>query len=492
MSRSLEPTEVEQVVREALEFWEIPGAAVAVVRDDQVVACTGCGVRDLRAGEPVTPRTLFAIASVTKAFTTCVLAMLVDEGRLGWDDPVRKHLEWFRLSDPLADANVTVRDLVTHRTGLSRHDMFWYKSPWTREEIVRKCGLVALTKPFRSTYQYNNNMFVAAGLVIQAVTGKPWEEVVRERIFAPLGMETANCTSTVAEQAPDHATPHRKRGSAPMAPIPWLNFDSEGPGGTINASALEMASWLRFQLGNGLFAGQRLVSEENLLETRTPQMVIRPEPSEKPVLELTETTQQTYGMGWTIWDYRGHGLHSHGGAIDGFRSTLALAPRRNLGVVVLVNGAPTSAHAAIRNTLLDRLLGLEPLDWNALLKDPFEKTLSEEREKETRRAAKRRTDTRPSRESAAYAGEYRNPAYGAARVEAAGEGLALSWSRFTLPLLHWHHDTFLLKDEDAGVDELVRFSLDSDGAVAGLEMLGQSFQRHLEPATRDPGDGVSG
>lgn len=473
----MEQSHIAEIVNGALAAWEIPGVAVAVVRDDAVISCAGYGVKDLRTGEPPTADTLFAIASITKSFTTCALAMLVDEGRLDWDDPVRKHLEWFRLSDPLADANVTVRDLVTHRTGLSRHDMLWYRSPWSREEIVRKCGLVALTKPFRSCYQYNNNMFVAAGLVLEAITGRSWEDFIQERLFTPLGMRAANCTSTLAVQAPDHATPHAKRRDEPLSPIPWLVFDSEGPGGTINASAREMAAWMRFQLAGGVIDGRRLVSEENLLETRSPQMVIRPEPAERAVLELSETGQQTYGMGWTLWDYRGHTLHSHGGAINGFRSTLALVPRRNAGVVVLVNGAPTNAHVAIRNLLLDRLLGLESKDWNGLLREHFDRALAEEREQERRRAEKRRTDTRPSLPAGEYAGTYENPAYGAARVAAVGAGLILSWSNFALPLLHWHFDTFLVKDEEAGMDDLVRFSLDADGNVAGLELLSQYFRR---------------
>lgn len=477
METTLAQDEVEQIVRDALAQWEIPGASVTIVQGEQVHAY-GVGVKDLRTGEAVTPDTLFAIASITKAFTTCALAMLIDEGKLGWDDPVRRHLEWFRLSDPLADANVTVRDLVTHRTGLSRHDMFWYQSPWSREEIVRKCGLVALSKPFRSTYQYNNNMFVAAGLVIEAITGQPWEVFIQERIFDPLGMATADCTSSIAEQAPDHATPHRKHRDEPLAPIPWLRFDSEGPGGTINASAREMGAWLRLQLANGVFAGQQLVSEENLLETRTPQMVIRTDASERPVLEWSETTQQTYGMGWIIWDYRGHGIHSHGGAIDGFRSVLALVPRRKLGVVVLVNGSPTNAHVAIRNTILDRLLGLEPKDWNTLLREQFDQALAKEAKKEQARAGKRRADTRPSRPNESYVGKFSHAAYGDTEVEADGEGLTLAWSNFRLALTHWHHDTFLLKDEDAGVDELVQFTLDADGNVASLHLWKQTFRRH--------------
>lgn len=478
MDTRLDHAEVDRIAREALEFWQIPGAGVAVVQEDQVVACSGYGVRDLRTSVPVTADSLFAIASVTKAFTTCCLAMLVDEGRLEWDDPVRKHLDWFRLSDPLADANVIVRDLVTHRTGLSRHDLFWYKSPWNREEIIRKCGLVALTKPFRSTYQYNNNMFVAAGLVLQAITGQTWEQFVQERIFLPLGMSTANCSSTDAVKAANHAVPHRKHGENPLAPIEWLNFDVEGPGGTINASAQEMAAWLRLQLANGVFQGQRLVSEENLRETRSPQMAMRAtEPAERAALDLTETTQQTYGMGWTLWDYRGHGLHSHGGAIDGFRSTLALAPRRNLGLVVLVNGAPTEAHTAIRNALLDRLLGLEPKDWNTLLKASFDKAVADGKEKERQRAEKCRTDTQPSCEWSAYAGEYHHDGYGIARVEASEAGLTLSWSNFILPLQHWHYDTFLLKDEDGWVDELARFEHNTDGKVFALNLFEQTFRR---------------
>jgi hypothetical protein len=242
-----------------------------------------------------------------------------------------------------------------------------------------------------------------------------------------------------------------------------------------------MCAWLRLQLGNGEWEGKRLVSEENLRETRLPQMVIRPTtPTEREALDLTETTQQTYGMGWTIWDYRGHGMHSHGGAIDGFRSTLALAPRRNVGVVVLVNGAPTEAHTAIRNALLDRLLGLEPKDWNALLTAQFEKALAEGKEQERKRAEKRRPDTQPSREWSAYAGEYTDVAYGPAQVAATDAGLTLAWSNFQLPLQHWHHDTFLLKSEDAGVDELVRFSLNADGNVTAFEVFGQNFQRSVE------------
>lgn len=473
----LERSEIDRVVNQALEFWGSPGAAVAVVQDDRVVSAAGYGVKDLTTREPATPDTLFAIASVTKAFTTCALAMLVDEGKVGWDDPVRKHLDWFRLSDPLADANVIVRDLVSHRTGLSRHDMFWYKSPWGSEEIVRKCGLVALTKPFRSTYQYNNNMFVAAGLVVQSASGMPWKDFVRERIFQRLGMDTANCTRAEALASADHATPHRKRDDAPLGPIEWLDFDAEGPGGTINASAREMASWLRLQLGNGVFEGNRLVSEANLLETRTPHMVIRPEPLDKAALELTETTQQTYGMGWSVWDYRGNTVHSHNGAIDGFRSSLALAPRRNAGVVVMVNGAPTNAQAAIRNALLDRIFGLEPKDWNTLQKDLLDRMLAQEKDEERKRAEKRVTDTRPSQPVEDYAGTYNQPGYGDVVVAHGAEGLTLSWSSFTLPLQHWHYDTFLLKNDDVEVDELVRFYLNKDGKVAGFEALDQNFKR---------------
>lgn len=470
--------ELDRIVREGLEAWGVPGVGVAVVHGDEEFYVGGRGVKDLATGEPVTAETLFGIASTTKAFTTTALAMLVDEGKLAWDDPVRKHLPWFRLADPLADAQVTVRDLVTHRTGMARNDMLWYKSPWSREEIVRRIGYVQPTAQLRARYQYNNIMFMAAGLVVGAVTGGTWEKFVRARIFEPLEMHGANFRSEEAERAPDHASPHRKNDAGELAPIPWLELDAEGPGGSINAGAADLARWMRFQLGGGTFQGRQLVSARALRETHAPQIVIRPDGElDELTLAYSETTQQSYAMGWSVWDYRGQKVLSHGGAIDGFRSTVCLVPALKLGLAILVNRGPTRMHEALRNRLLDRLLGLPSKDWNALLLDLQARAEAQELARKEEREGKRYIGTRPSRALEAYAGVYRDAAYGEAEAVVENGALVLRWSSFRFPLEHWHYDTFAANDREAGVETQVTFSLNGDGSVEALKLFEAELRR---------------
>lgn len=477
MPPSVSPSQVDDLVRSTLAEWEIPGLGLVIATADEVLHAAGYGVKELGRPDPVTPDSLFAIASTTKAFTTCAIAMLVDEGRMGWDDPVRRHLPWFRLKDPLADAEVRIRDLLCHRTGMPRHDMLWYRSPWTREEIARAQADAPPSAGFRERYQYTNNMYMVAGLALEAASGLSWEEFVRARIFEPLGMRGANLTWEAACASPDRATPHRATRTRPPHPIEWLNFDAEGPGGTINAGPRDMGRWLRFQLGRGELAGRRLVSRENLEVTRTPHIPVPPEGLEAEIRERSGTVQVSYGLGWSIWDYRGHAVLSHNGAIDGFRATVALAPRHDLGIGVFVNRGLTRGHEALRNLLLDRLLGLPPLDWHGFLKDVLDRTTAEEQRKRHERADKRVPDTRPSRPLSAYTGSYRNPAYRTARVEEEGEGLALSWSTFRFPLRHRHFDQFEVEDEDTEVESQVCFSLDGEGQVVRLTLFDQVFER---------------
>ena len=206
---ALDATAVDRIVQEALKAWDVPGVAVAIVRDDNVVYLKGHGVRELGHKDPVTPDTLFPIASCTKSFTTTAMAMLVDEGKMGWDDPVRKHLDYFHLYDPLADANVTLRDLVTHRTGVRGHELLWYRSPWTPEEVVRKMALVKPDRPFRSSFQYQSTMFTAAGLAVGKAAKTSWADFVQRRMLDPLDMKATTLTTAAAEKVPDHASPHR-------------------------------------------------------------------------------------------------------------------------------------------------------------------------------------------------------------------------------------------------------------------------------------------
>lgn len=471
---ALDTSKIDVLMQQALVTWQAPGASVAIVRGDEVVYLKGFGVRELGRDELVTPDTLFAVGSTTKAMTTTALAILVDEGKIAWDDPVRKHLEFFRLSDPLADQNVTLRDLVTHRTGVSRHDMLWYGSPWGREEIIRRIGRVKPEHSFRSTWSYQNLMYLTAGQVIGAASGSSWEEFLQKRIFDPLGMTGANFSTTVAEKAPDHATPHRKKEEK-IEVIPWRNLDNIAPAGSVNAGARDMSKWVRFQLGDGTFEGKRLLAAERLAETHTPQMVMRLEGQGKAV--EPETTMMSYGLGWVIQDYRGQIVISHGGGIDGFRARVALVPQAKLGLVILSNRGGTMLPEAVSNSLIDLLLGLPTRDWNAYLLEQAQKGEAEGKTREKEREEKRRQGTQPSRELAAYAGGYEEPAYGTASISVENGALVLQWSSFHSRLEHFHLDTFMAKDENPLEKQQVVFTLGGDGEVAKMSFLGVEFQK---------------
>jgi CubicO group peptidase (beta-lactamase class C family) len=459
--------EIDAVVRDALKAWRVPGVAVAVVRDDQVVYLKGHGLREIGADRPVTPDTVFPLASCTKGFTTTLLAMLVDDGKLRWDDSVRKHLDWFHLADPLADRDVTLRDLVTHRTGLRGHEMLWYRSPWAPEEAVRRVGLLPLDKPFRTAFQYQSTMFTAAGLAAGAAANSSWADLVRRRILDPLEMTGASLTTTDAEKAPDQATPHRIGHDGKVEVMSWYPQESPDPAGSLNASARDLTRWLRFQLAEGRYNGRRLVSADALRETHTPQVALPIDGIDRDL--NPDTNLMSYGMGWLIQDYRGKLLLSHAGAIDGFRAAILLLPKERLGIALLYNLHQSRLNLALGNSLIDLFLDLPRKDWNAYFQGVVKKEQAAARARVEKRLAQRRPNTKPSRELAAYLGNYEHPAYGKARITLEQGSLVLRWGRFRCEMEHFHYDTFTLKDEYLdGVP--VTFTLGTDGAVAALSV----------------------
>jgi CubicO group peptidase (beta-lactamase class C family) len=472
-----DPAAVDAVVRAALKAWGVPGAAVAVVRNDEVVYLQGHGLREAGGDRPVTSDSVFPLASCTKAFTTAAIALLVDEDKVRWDDPVRKHLSWFRLADPLADRDVTLRDLVTHRTGLRGHDLLWYRSPWKQEEVVRRAGLLPLDRPFRASFQYQSTMVTAAGLAAGAAAKTTWADLVRERLLAPLDMTGASLTTAEAEKAADRAMPHRRGRDDSPEPIPWYAQEEPNPAGSLNASARDLAKWLRFQLADGSYNGKRLVSAAALGETRAPQVALSVEGIDR---ELNpETNLMSYGMGWLIADYRGKLIVSHAGAIDGFRALILLVPRERLGIALLCNLHQTRMNFALGNDLLDLYLGLPKKDWNTYYLGIVKKEGEAARARQREKLARRQPNTKPSLPLSAYAATYEHPAYGTARVTVEGGGLVLRWSSFRWPLDHFHHDTFSVQDEAVG-DLLVTFALTADGVVRSLtaaDPLGVEFRK---------------
>jgi CubicO group peptidase (beta-lactamase class C family) len=464
----------DKAARDAFAAWQFPGMAVAVVQDDKVVFLKAYGVKELGKAEPVTVDTLFQIGSTTKAFTSTAMAMLADEKKLDWDDPVRQYIDYFHLNDLCADAQVTLRDLVSHRTGLSRHDELWDNSPLSRQEILRRVAGLRLSKPIRSAYQYNNIMFMAAGEVVAAASKTTWDDFVRTRIFEPLGM-TRTRTAFADWAASDHAGGHRVDKGKVSAQTA-LDDTNLAPAGSIKSSAHDMAQWLRFQLAGGVIDGKRLVSEAALNETRSPQFALRVEKASRELNPFTHV--QSYAMGWNVADYRGELLVAHGGALNGFRTQVALLPEKNAGVVVMVNAGRGFGAIALRNTILDQILhATPPRDWTAAYLD-FEKKADERAEQAKKdREAKRVKDTHPSRDLAAYAGTYRDAAYGDATVALENGALVFHWNRLAIPMTHYNYDTYLAVSEADDVDETVQFALGADGNVKTMSIFGQEFAR---------------
>jgi CubicO group peptidase (beta-lactamase class C family) len=468
--QSIDSAAVDGIVRDALAASHTPGAAVAIVKDDRVVYMKGHGVRELGRPQPVTQDSLFCVGSLTKAFTATSIAMLIDEGKMAWDDPVRKHLDYFHLADPLADANVTVRDLLTHRAGLGTHDFLWMDAPWSLEESIRRIGKVAPSFSFRSTYHYQNMMYNAAGYALAYASGGAWQDFVRARIFEPLGMSGVKFTATEAQQSADHASPHLKSSGGKVEITTWYQDDKQiRAAGSIKAGVRDLSQWMRFQLGDGTFGGKRLVSQNNLMETHTAQIVI-------PRWDKNQMFA-AYGMGWRISDYRGHLLFSHSGSVKGFHAYLALLPNEKLGIVVLSNLNASWMPEAATENIADLLLELPKRNRNAQESRKEQIAEAARKERELAHDRNRRKDTQPSRDLAAYTGVYEEPAYGAATVSLENGRLAIRWSSFHAALEHYHYDTFDLRGERRMPNEQALFSLKANGDVAAMTFLGMEFKK---------------
>lgn len=475
VAQSLDPGKVDAAVEQSMKSWGVPGAAIAIIQDDRVVIAKGYGLRDVKSRQPVTANTLFAIGSTTKAFTTAAMAILVDEGKMNWDDRVQQHIPFFRLSDPIANELVTMRDLVTHRTGLVRNDLLWYNSPWTSQEILRKAGHLPLAFPIRQTWSYQNIMYLAAGYAVGLAADSTWEDFTQKRIFDPLGMKTSNFSSIAAEKAADHATPHDRKDDGSVDVIPWRNLDNVGPAGSINSSASELTRWVRLHLNQGVVDGKRLISEKNMREMHTPQMVMPQGPSSGRFY-VPGMDQISYALGWAVHDYRGQLVVTHGGAIDGFRTQIAMIPARRLGVVVLSNLGDRNMPEALRLTLLDLALNQQPKDWDAVYIGMETEQRKAGEAARAERERKRPKSTRPSLELTSYAGDYVNPAYGTARIAVKDGKLTVEWSRFSAPLQHDNFDTFRAQGGRLN-DTPVSFRLNTLGDAALLSMLDQEFRK---------------
>ncbi len=455
-------------IEAAMRAWNVPGVAIAVVRGDSVVYQRGYGVREVGRPEPVDPYTLFGVMSTTKAFTSAAVAMLVDEGLVSWNDPVTKHLPGFRLPDPWVTREFTVRDLLSHRSGLERGDFLWFGSGYDRAQLVHQLRYVDEIAPFRAAYGYSNNLYITAGEMVARVSGTSWDDFIDQRIFTPLGMHATNSSVVDLHDALNVARPHEEL-AAGLTAIAYRSLDNEAPGGSINSSAHDMAQWVRLQLGGGTFEGRELISAAALEMTRTPHTIV---PFGDAALRTNPGMHFLfYAMGWTVQDYRGTRLVQHSGGIDGLRSRVAMLPEHDVGVVILTNkGSWNSLHDVIRNRVLDAYLGAEPVEWSEVFLADVREQRRQAAEAAERTEAARVPGTRPSLEPSGYVGAYWNEAFGDAHVRLEGDRLIVQVGPSIMgELEHWHHDTFRVTWGNPYLGwSLVDFDLDAEGRPDGL------------------------
>ena len=471
------PPDLDSYVTNSMKTFDVPGMGVAIVKDGKVLVAKGYGVRKLGDPAPADEFTMFAIGSNTKAFTTAALATLVDEGKLSWDDPVYQRLPGFVMYDPYVSHEMTIRDLLTHRSGMGLGEgdlLFWPHSTYTRDQVIYKLRFMKPHSSFRSHYAYDNLLYMTAGQIIPAVTGISWDDFIHQRIFKPLGMNHSNVSNNAFTPGDNYAFPH-SRVDGKLQDIPFGDIDNVGPAGSINSSAIDMAKWVQLQLNRGKFVDRegRLFTEQRSREMWTPQTIL---PTGDPPASLAglKTNFADYALGWGLRDYHGRKLVGHTGGVGGFVSRVMLVPEENLGVVILTNAEEGGAFDSILYHVLDYYFHLPPSDWIAnfkKVKDDEEKDAAETMKKaEGARAA----NSKPSLPLEKYVGTYDDAWYGPITIRQEGAGLAISFDHtpgMIADLQHWQYDTFKAHWRVRTIeDAFVTFSLNPDGSIESAKM----------------------
>jgi CubicO group peptidase (beta-lactamase class C family) len=471
---------LDDYIAQAMKTFDVPGVAVAIVKDGKVVLAKGYGVRRLGQPAPVDEHTLFGIGSNTKAFTTAALAILVDEGKIGWDDAVINHLQWFQLYDPYVTREFTIRDLLTHRSGmgLGAGDLMAFPpSDFTRDEILRRLRFIKPVSSFRSKYAYDNLLYLAAGQIILAVTGKQWDDFIRERIFQPVAMTDSNTTVTSFHPGGNFATPHSEVEGKLQAIAP-AKIDNIAPAGAINSSASDMAKWINVQLNSGALPGtadKRLFSERTSKEMWSPQTILPVSDPPAPLAAL-QTNFADYGLGWVLREYRGHKLVGHTGGVPGFLSQVTLIPDLKLGVVVLTNQESGAMFSSVTYRVLDKFMAAPDTNWLKGFHDQAEKARADAADLEKKQESERAANSKPSLALEKYAGRYEDAWYGGVGIALEQGKLVVRFSHspaLTGDLEHWQYDTFKARwrDRSLAADAFVTFALNPDGSISQVKMV---------------------
>lgn len=473
---NIDLAQLDSYIETARKEWKIPGMAAAIVKDGQVVLAKGYGLKMFSKPGKVDEKTLFAIASNTKAFTAATLAILAAEGKIQWDHRVRKYLPYFKLYDPYVTEEMRIRDLLCHRCGLGTFsgDLLWYETSYSAVDVIKRAQYLKPSYGFRSGYGYSNIMFMAAGEIIPAVTGKPWRDFVKEKIFKPLGMETTNVGTSELKKYRNVATPHYVYSDGKTVTISYTTSDRIGAAGAINSNASDMARWLIMLLNNGTLENKRILSETSIEEMWTPHTVIPLSGSSKTLFPSTHF--RSYGLGWVLLDYHGRKIIYHGGGLDGMISRVAMVPEIKLGLVVLTNSI-NDLPKALMYRIIDTYLGVTPKDWSRIYLDQYRESAEKEKQRATDITKKKKKTGCPVKLED-YTGRYGGPMYGDARVSLENKKLVLRFLPspvFISDLSHLHYDTFKLKLRNTfsfiphGIGT-VQFIRDKDGNVVEMKV----------------------
>ena len=481
MADTVNIEELRPEIEEALALFGCPSVALGVIKDGEVVFSDGFGYADRAAKKAPDGQTLYQIGSSSKAFTAALCAILVDEGKLSWDTPIRDVAPEIRFYDPFTSDNVTLRDLLCHRTGVPRHEYSWYGNEFSRAELVEHVRYLEPNAPFRTKMMYNNYGYVLAGALIEKVTGLTWEACLDKYLFGPLGMVRTTPYVCDIRQDANHAVPYgeKKEGMTEAPEIPFYRTTLEnkelgigepfGPAGSINSCTDDMLKWLSFQLGDGTWNGQKILSKESMDELHKPAMLL-PAPMDMP---MDESYMHTYALGWFVEMYRGHKVVHHGGNINGFSAEVFMVPELNLAIAALTDLDSCFLHLALIRTIVDRYLGIEGGDWFRRYHEFTESMHASTEEVLSSLRGDKVEGTSLSHPLEAYAGEYERAGYGPCSVFVKDGGLVLHLLGVDIPLKHYHYDMMIT---EAIVGELppgisVRFqTADKGGGIDALTM----------------------
>jgi CubicO group peptidase (beta-lactamase class C family) len=460
---------LDDYVERSMAHWEVPGLAIAVVQNGKLILARGYGVRALGAGARVDAETVFCIASCTKAFTAAAIAKLIDNAKLQWDDPIVKHLPSFQLFDRDLTSGITLRQALAHRTGLPTANMLWRSGAFDRDEILARLRWLQPVAAPGERFLYNNNMYFVLGQLVEQVSGRKWNDFLRDELFEPLGMKSTVADSSGIRGFENVAAPHAFDDGKVQRLQPYCP-DVIAPAGAIHSNVLDMARWLTMHLEGGRSDGRQILSNARIEEMHTaPRRAEAKAPAEP---QVPRAPISNYGLGWFFNDHAGRRVIEHSGVQNGFVSWVAMMPEERLGLIVLSNCHQTGLNSALRSWIFDACLGRPPRDWSETVRSDYSNGYQQLlREAKTKFEANRSQATRPSKSPADYAGVYESNVYGPLRIKTGDDRLRLQFgTRFEGELQHWENDAFRATFPDRRLDDwLVTFTV-KDGIVAGLQV----------------------